>query len=215
MTALDPYGYCVTHGEPLRGGPCEACVEGRPAVDPARRLNVGSGQFPLRYWTNLDESPSCPATLHCHVPPLPFPDGALDDIYAGHFLEHLEPDEADAFLRECWRCLAPGGRLGVVVPDLRAILERWLRGDELAVEYPARTWYDVADLDHVCALFLYSTVQPSRHRWGYDAGTLRRRLQANGFEVVGEIDRYRDARIAQGAWYQCGVDAVKGVNKAV
>lgn len=209
MTVIDAYGYCVAHGAPADGG-CADCEAGRPAVDPRRRLNVGCGQFPLLYWTNLDESPACPADLHQRVPPLPFADGALDDIFAGHFLEHLEPADADAFLRECWRCLAPGGRLGIVVPDLREVLARWLRGDLDAVEYPARTWHDVADLDDVCALFLYSTVQPSRHRWGYEPRTLMRRLRANGFEVVGEIDRYRDPRIAQGAWYQCGVDAVKG-----
>src|SRR6185295_7273791 len=125
------------------------------------------------------------------------------------FLEHLEPIEARAFLAECRRCLVPGGRLGLVVPDTREILTRWLRGDRECVEYPGGVWHAVADLDAVCALFLYSTVQGSPHRWSYDLGTLARLLTSAGFVITGEIDRYRDPRIPVGAWYQCGLDCAK------
>jgi len=178
------------------------------AIDPARRLNVGCGQWPIPYWTNLDADRSAIADLYHQVPPLPFADGALDEIYAGHFLEHLTPRDARAFLAECRRCLVPGGSLGIVVPDTREILTRWLRGDPDCVEYPAHHWHAVADLDAVCGLFLYSDVQDSPHRWSYDIGTLRRLLESCGFIVTGEIDRYRDARIPIGAWYQCGIQAV-------
>jgi len=180
-------------------------------LDPSRRLNVGCGQYPLLYWTNLDADQAAFADRYHTVPPLPYEDGTLDDIYAGHFLEHLTPWDARAFLAECLRCLAPGGRIGILVPDTREVLTRWLRGDLDCVEYPVGTFHAVADLDAVCALFLYSTVQDSPHRWSYDLGTLARLLEAAGFRVIGEIDRYRDPRVALGAWYQCGLDAVKGV----
>jgi predicted SAM-dependent methyltransferase len=175
----------------------------------ARRLNVGCGEWPLYYFTNLDADPRLRADIHAAVPPLPFEDGALDDIYAGHFLEHLGPEDATAFLLECFRCLAPGGRLGIVVPDTREIMTRWLNGAIDHVEFPADVWHPVADLDAICRMFLYSTVQDSGHKWSYDLFTLARLLQSCGFEVTGEIDRYRDPRVTNGAWYGFGLDAKK------
>lgn len=174
-----------------------------------RRLNVGCGDWPLLYWTNLDADPNAIADIYQRVPPLPFADGALDEIFAGHVVEHMTQDDAKAFLLECFRCLVPGGRLGVVVPDTREIMSRWLRGDIDQIEYPSDVWHAVNDLDAVCALFLYSTVQGSRHQWSYDATTLQRALEQAGFVVQREIDRYRDPRLGTGQWFQCGWDAVK------
>lgn len=173
------------------------------------RLNCGSGLFPLRFWTNLDSDPTVPADIHATVPPLPYEDEALHEVYAGHFLEHLTYADGQAFLRECFRCLAPGGRLGVLVPDTRVIMRRWLEGDPDEVEVPPGQWWSVADLDDVCGLFLYSTVQASHHQWSYDAQTLRRAGERAGFRFVRAIDRYHDPRIPHGAWYQCGADFIK------
>lgn len=177
-----------------------------------RRLNVGCGEHPLRYWTNLDEAPDAVADLYMRVPPLPCDDASLDEIYAGHFLEHLSPEDAGRFLDECHRCLVPGGRLGIVVPDTKLIFSRYLRGDIDEVEYPAGTWRCVSDLDEICALFLYSTVQDSPHLWMYDDVTLKRILERHGFTVTGKIDRFKDPRIPVGAWYQMGYQAEKPQN---
>lgn len=175
----------------------------------SKRLNVGCGEYPLLYWINLDADESLRADIHASVPPIPFKDGELDEMYAGHFLEHLVPDEAEAFLAECYRVLRPGGRLGIVVPDTREILQRHLRGDVDAVEYPEGVWWPVADLNAVCALFLYSTVQGSPHRWMYDHTTLWQAMWRAGFRRLRPIDRYRDPRIPVGAWYQFGYDGWK------
>ena len=178
-------------------------------VKAARRLNVGCGQFPLHYWTNLDAAEDAYADIRVTVPPLPYADASLDDIFAGHFLEHLAPDDADVFLRECYRCLAPGGRLGIVVPDTREIMRRYLRGDQDRVQVPAGQWHDLSDLDAICRVFLYSTVQDSHHLWSYDHRTLYRRMVNAGFDILGEIDRWNDPRLGTGQWYQFGLDAVK------
>ena len=207
-TLIDRYGYCARHGIPVAvNTACVDCVGDKPDVVPARRLNVGCGQYPILYFTNLDEDPRAIADFHQRVPPIPFEDGSLDEIYCGHFLEHLA--DPRLFLLECYRCLAPGGKLGIVVPDTREIMTRWLAGSLDCVEYPEGTWSPVADLDAVCGLFLYSTVQDSRHLWSYDQGTLARAMTRAGFVNLQEIDRYRDPRIPVGAWYQVGVDGFK------
>ena len=178
----------------------------------SRRLNVGCGQFPLLYWQNLDADPRAIADIYQQVPPLPFDDDSLDEIYAGHFLEHLTREDGREFLAECFRCLTPGGRLGIVVPDTREVMTRWLAGALDCVEYPVNTYHAVADLDDVCALFLYHTADPtdeSPHLWAFDLGTLGRAMEAAGFVITGEIDRYRDPRLGTGQWFQTGLDSIK------
>lgn len=54
----------------------------------------------------------------------PLPDAAVDRIVAAHALETSE--SAVAFLREAWRCLAPGGRLVAIVSNRRGA---WARMD--------------------------------------------------------------------------------------
>jgi Methyltransferase domain len=172
------------------------------------KLNVGAGRFPIHDWTNLDADPAVKPDIVATVPPLPYADESLEEIYAGHFLEHLDVDVAHDFLVECRRCLIPGGKLGILVPDTRAIMQHYLDGDA-RVEYPLGTWRDIGDLDEVCRLFLYSTVQESPHLWSYDLASLRQRLEWAGFTVGQQIDRWRDPRLGSGQWYQCGWDAVK------
>lgn len=175
------------------------------------RLNVGCGDYPLLYWINLDSDPTKRADIHAdaleHLQGCP--EGLYDEIYAGHFLEHLEPEAAAAFLRECYRVVIPGGRVGVVVPDTRIIMQRWLAEARDMIEYPEGTWNSIADLDSICELFLYATAQDSHHHWSYDERTLARIMHEAGFERLTEIDRYRDPRIPVGAWYQCGLNGYK------
>lgn len=174
------------------------------------KVNVGSGQYPLTGWKNIDSDSNALADIYASVPPMPFDPGEVDEVYAGHFLEHLEHDEAMVFVDECHRVLKPGGRLGVVVPDFHEVVVRYLVDNKPArMEYPIGVWNDCKDLDVICKLFLYSTVQPSRHKWMYDRANLSRLLTQHGFAVLAEIDRWNDPRIPVGAWYQFGMDAIK------
>src|SRR5579859_3678044 len=153
------------------------------------RLNIGSGAWPLETWVNVEQDSNLPAELHAIVPPIPYADETVDEIYAGHFLEHLKHPIAAEFLRECYRVLRPGGRVGIVVPDTRTIMAEYLKQSRIAVEWPYGQLRAVADLDEVCGLFLYSTLQDSPHRWSYDENTLSRALELAGFEVKSRIDR--------------------------
>ena len=61
---------------------------------------------------------------------LPFPDGRFRAVYGSHLLEHLHYDAARALLRECRRVLAVGGVCRMVVPDLMAMVQRYLDAKE-------------------------------------------------------------------------------------
>lgn len=172
------------------------------------RLNLGCGEYLLPGWVNIDADPNAPADLHLSVPPLPWPGGSVGEIFAGHVLEHLEPETADELLAECSRVLRPGGAIGVVVPDTRELVRRYLRGGDEHFELPAGAYHRITDLDELCRFFLFSTYQPSRHRWAYDAETLARALARAGFAEVGPLDP-NDPRIAVPVWWNLALGGVR------
>jgi ubiquinone/menaquinone biosynthesis C-methylase UbiE len=87
-------------------------------LPPARVLDVACGTgFLTRHLrgdvVGLDQSEAMVEIAAARVPharlvrgeavPLPFPDGAFDRVFTGHFYGHLLPAEAEAFLREARR----------------------------------------------------------------------------------------------------------------
>lgn len=183
-------------------------------MTPLLKLNIGCGDFPLRDeagggWTNIDSDPAADADRCISVPPLPYDDATVTEIYCGHFLEHLPREVAPVFLRECYRVLVEGGKLGIVVPDTMAVLRNYVGRRPVEVECPPGEFWRMDNLEHVNALFLYGTSQPSHHCWSYDVVTLREVIEATGFVVTGSIDGMADPRIPCGAWWNLGLDAVK------
>jgi SAM-dependent methyltransferase len=67
------------------------------------------------------EGPS--ATALTHEDELPLPDASVDRIVLVHCLEAV--DQPLAVLKECWRVLAPGGRIIAVVPNRTSVWARW------------------------------------------------------------------------------------------
>ena len=173
------------------------------------RLNVGCGDYRLEGWINIDAAVSSAADLNIEVPPLPWNNASVSEIYAGHFLEHLGRVPAASFLDECWRVLEPGGRLGILVPDMREWARRYVLDEWAPMEFPAGHHRDLRDLDDACDALIFSTVQASVHHWAYDKFTLSRALTQAGFVVDGEFDRFRDPRLSTGQWYQIGIDCHK------
>lgn len=97
-------------------------------VDPdVKVLNLGCGQRPRKYATNVD-SVDVPAwypdkfegvefTQHnLNSIHWPWPDGAFEEVVMDDVLEHLKADSLDIF-NELWRVLKPGGILRIKCPD--------------------------------------------------------------------------------------------------
>lgn len=176
------------------------------------RLNIGCGEYKLPGWVNIDQNPGDEPDLICEVPPIPYHDNTVTEIYGGHFFEHLEPDRAATFLQEAMRALVPGGKLGLVVPDIREVFKRYIAETNDRFMVPAGCWWDVRDLDHICSVFLYNSPWgnvDSPHKWAYEPRTLKRAMEEYGFVNLVPIDGYRDPRIVTGAWFNCGWDGYK------
>ena len=91
-------------------------------------INLACGQTFDSRWINLDQYASDDnVKAHDLRTPLPFSDNFAEAIYCSHFLEHLDIELADKFLRECLRCLKPGGILRIVVPDFERMAKDYLK----------------------------------------------------------------------------------------
>jgi len=133
--------------------------------------------------------------IHNVLKPLPFEDASVDAVFASHLLEHLYRDDALRVLRECHRVLRDGGACRLIVPDLRAIVEEYLAGENRlkasegdSSETPADRMND--------RLLLRSRSGPKgswiarvcrslwdfhSHKWMYDADSLARIMTEAGF----------------------------------
>ena len=173
------------------------------------RLNLGSGFRPRAGWINVDLSQGSDLALDLREK-LPFDNSTVDAIYSEHFFEHLSypnlddstawrletpggPSEALTFLRECWRVLAPGGMLDLVVPDTEGMLELYIGRRQ--TPFPLHTWWGPKWCDTPLHCVNYLFRQGREHKYAYDEETLTRVLESVGFVDVRRrpFDPARDA----------------------
>ncbi len=147
-------------------------------------LNLGSGQRGREGWVNVDLSPK---DADCRVDlreRLPFDDASARTVYTEHFLEHLDyPHDAERFLAECRRVLAPGGTIHVGVPDTEWPLRAYAGADDSYFEFVGSGLHPAfcrTRLDHVNWHFR----QGGEHRHAFDTESLLALLGRAGFVDV-------------------------------
>lgn len=168
------------------------------------RLNIGSCDLPLPQsegWINIDNSASSHVKADLAIDGREldghFNAGSVDEVYAGHFVEHLTPREAEDFVAMCYGVLRPGGVLGIVTPDFHYIASRYLDDDERFA------------IPELVDTYVFSYKQESRHRSLWDFKAMEELLVRHGFRDVREIDRMDDARLAYPAVWQAGCQGTK------
>jgi predicted SAM-dependent methyltransferase len=90
-------------------------------------LNLGCGSRCHPAWINIDIAPCVPGVIaHDLSRGIPLPDSSCDVVYHSHLVEHLRPEDARRFMKECYRVLKAGGILRVATPDLERICRLYL-----------------------------------------------------------------------------------------
>jgi predicted SAM-dependent methyltransferase len=157
------------------------------------RVNVGCGKNPTEGWINLDVVSHPDIYFWDCRRGLPFSDEAVAAIYSEHFFEHLDLEtEARPFLRECLRCLQPGGVLRLVVPDAGAYLRAYdglweLIADMRPLDRTADGWRDgrLGQVYQTRMQFINAVFrQKHEHKYAYDAETLVLIMRQAGFADV-------------------------------
>jgi SAM-dependent methyltransferase len=112
---------------------------------------------------------------------IPCPDGCASAVYSSHMIEHLDRNEARAFLAEVKRVLRPGGIVRIAAPDLFLCVRDYLEDGD-ADQFVAGIHMGLDRPSGVRARIRWTLVGPRHHLWMYDGGSLVRLLSAAGFE---------------------------------
>lgn len=95
------------------------------------KLNLACCDSLKEGYLNVDLNKDLPGVFPADARYLPFKDGSIEEIYASHFLEHLEIGDIKPCLLEWKRVLKKNGIIEVVVPDTKVIADRWLKATVL------------------------------------------------------------------------------------
>jgi predicted SAM-dependent methyltransferase len=188
------------------------------------RLNLGCGLRTHPNWINVDGSWNATLAKHpilrkilsslrfmppdkAQIPwsrdifvhdirrPLPFPDDSAEVVYASHVLEHLYREEGQQLIHECFRVLAPGGIIRIIVPDVKTIIREYQGERPFGELSPRERNLPPADLLNERLLmrwpspsrrhFLYRIYEAwedfHSHKWMYDEESLSDLLRSAGF----------------------------------
>lgn len=168
-------------------------------------LNVGCGphRAPEPWW-NIDrverpgDTPTAPDEV---VPdgPLPYADGSVKRLYAGHIMEHMPITVVREVLKDWRRVLAPGAEIAIVGPDVNRALEWFKRGlltrDQLweRMEHGSTT-----SLEAWRRLYGADSVDPyAHHYWNCIPERVIALLEGAGFLDVREVTL---SQISAGKW---------------
>ena len=135
------------------------------------KLNLGSGDFKLDGYVNIDCRPQHDPDICCKVEDLNYDEETVDEIYASHILEHLDLEQGRTLLKNCYKWLIKGGVLSIVVPDLLVVCRFIAEGDTDGTLW---SWlYGRHDIE-----------EGMGHKWGYTQRTLIDELSKLGFTDI-------------------------------
>lgn len=92
------------------------------------RLNLGCWQFGIQDWLNVDINPRY-GTEHWDVITPPYASNTVDEIYAGHLLEHFTAEQTHSALTNWHNILKPGSKLTIAVPDFEKAFILYQNGE--------------------------------------------------------------------------------------
>ncbi len=114
---------------------------------------------------------------------IPMENESVRCVYTSHMVEHLDPSEFRAFLAEARRVLAPGGILRIGVPDLRLLVDEYLRAGD-ANHFIESTLLTASRPIGLIGAVKALIVGPRHHLWMYDGPSISKELEANHFVDV-------------------------------
>ena len=154
---------------------------------PVRKLQIGAGSANYPDWLNTDIEPSEEQVYLDATKRFPLPDGSIQYIVGEQMVEHLTYEQGLAMLGECYRVLAPGGKIRLATPN---VLKLFALYQDPPTEEAKR--YIAAKLkehgwprtSRPAATILKLELTSFGHQFLYDPVTISSSLAAAGFKMV-------------------------------
>jgi predicted SAM-dependent methyltransferase len=160
------------------------------------KLHLGCGGDLRPGWVNIDLLPIPNLNMrstevifiaHDLRRGLPLPDDSCCYIYSSHFWEHLDDHEGLQLLKECYRCLQPGGVFRIVLPDFARAFEAYMRHDmEFFGVIPMQSINVETELLTIADYIQYFVFQYGEHKHFYDPEKIRKVLDFVGYHKIEE-----------------------------
>jgi len=96
------------------------------------KINIGCGGYPIKGYINIDKLEKF-SEFNYDAWELPYEDNSIDEIYAGHVVEHLPYDKIQDTLKEWNRVLSPQGTVTIVIPDMVKAIE-WFKSGKFTFD---------------------------------------------------------------------------------
>lgn len=136
------------------------------------KIDLGGGEYPYGHgFLNVDARPLPTVDIQCDLRDLVFPNDSVEEIFSCAVLEHFKLEDSILILKEAFRVLKPNGKLTLIVPDLKIIMEDYLN---------KRIGFEKLNL------YLYGSQKYGYdiHRISYDFENFKRILEEIGFIEV-------------------------------
>lgn len=146
----------------------ENCVE----------LGAGNSRKPGFHTLDMNLASDFPFDLRLG---LPFPDHSIRTLYAEHVFEHFCHQDLQYLLRECARCLKPGGVLSIAVPNVRKYIDAYVNKSPQGRERCRYEWglQFNTPLDYLNYMFYMD----GHHKYMFDPDHGVALLKGAGFEA--------------------------------
>lgn len=117
---------------------------------------------------------------------LPVADNSVDNLYCSHVLEHLSFQEFHHALNESHRMLKPGGIFRLVMPDLRPLIERYMKNDspEAAIQFIRGTLLGIEERPKSLKNRVIASAGNHHHLWLWDTPATVKALKETGFKNI-------------------------------
>lgn len=145
------------------------------------KLNLGCGHKLLDGFVNVDLagnwSGKQPDVVADVTKPLPFEDGAADEVHAYHVIEHIYRWQTADVLSEWCRVLSPGGLMVIECPCLEKIMiiMKWYADKKMQIPERLTVWGLYGDPG-------YKSVEMT-HKWCFLSSELRSLMEDAGMSV--------------------------------
>jgi predicted SAM-dependent methyltransferase len=154
-----------------------------------RKIHLGAGGNDPPGWLNTDIAPTSDEIYLDATQRYPFSDGSFQYVLGEHMISAVPWEGGVAMLKECYRILAPGGKLRVVTPNLAKFVQLLTGNPDadaqrfIAAKLRLAGWPE----SPVTGAYIFNR---QVRDWGtqflYDPATLRKSLELAGFKQIAE-----------------------------